>query len=429
VDPAPPRVFFVGDTSHRTNWGCRATTAALRRLVGESGEITATMDLKRLDALLPREGWPAPAWRNPPNRVARLATRTFSAARDHSLHAIRNVDAASVRSLSNDLRRRRILPHVHDAIDACDVVVFNAEGGVIGRRPSGRLVFFLAYAARTAFDKPAVIVNHTADLRDPSMRALAKIAYGVVDDAVVRERFSLDDVTPLRMGAPTALAADAAFTYRPAPDEWKAWAARPDTLSIYPDRVDGFDPREPYICVGGSSAYNDAGRDTGALVRDFLALCRRLQSIAPVVVTAASEPDDEILRPVARQLGLPYLGLSTPTQVAVDLLGSATLYVGGRWHPSIMALTGGTPIIEFGANSDYKSKGIVEIAGLEQPEIAAHTVGMQIDVIAELAATHVAGGAQRRAALLDRIHAFAGTAADNVRLLRRAISPPVAGDS
>ncbi len=62
--------------------------------------------------------------------------------------------------------------------------------------------------------------------------------------------------------------------------------------------------------------------------------------------------------------------LATPVQQAVDVLGNADAYIGGRWHSSIFALRGGTPVCLLSANT-FKMKALAEIAGLYPPALDA----------------------------------------------------------
>ena len=39
-----PKILFSGDTSNRTNWGCRATTSGLRSILSRSFDIVHTID-------------------------------------------------------------------------------------------------------------------------------------------------------------------------------------------------------------------------------------------------------------------------------------------------------------------------------------------------------------------------------------------------
>lgn len=154
------------------------------------------------------------------------------------------------------------------------------------------------------------------------------------------------------------------------------------------------------------------------MTESYRRLCERLGKIAQVVLTVSSQPDDRILGPVAKQLGLPIFGFATPSQQAVDILGNAAAYVGGRWHPGIMALTGGTPLVSFSANSDFKSKGLVEMVGLDQPAFSAWEIDASLDEIVALTKQRIEEGDALRQRLLISVRELRSTCQKHVELMR-----------
>lgn len=389
-------VFLVGDTSNRTNWGCRATTGALRKLISDVSSLDMALDLARLNR-------PLAATVAPRGTVLARAKSKLGWDR-RSTRLANGIDADSLDMLAIDLKNRRIFPHIHDAIRGCDVVIVNGEGGVFERHLAGRLSFLISYAASRYFGKPTAIVNHTADLRDPLMYGLAERVYPIVDDVVVRECLSFDAVAPFRAGKPFALAADAAFALVPSGHT------------------------TPVICLGGSAAYRNLcaqsrdgvsipESDRARLIRTYVRLGERLSSIGPVSIAGGSWPDDQFMPAVAAELGALYYGVSTSIGSAVELLSSASIYVGGRWHPSILALIGGTPVIALEANTDFKSRGILEIAQLSQGHLPAQDLDRHGEEIYGYAAKYCQQGQTLRNELRQRIGVFARTAARNVEML------------
>jgi polysaccharide pyruvyl transferase WcaK-like protein len=79
-------------------------------------------------------------------------------------------------------------------------------------------------------------------------------------------------------------------------------------------------------------------------------------------------------------LKLPLIALKTPVQQAVDILGNAQAYVGGRWHGGIFALTGGTPIIPL-ASKTFKMQVLAQMAGLPVHVFDALNLAGQKDAI------------------------------------------------
>ncbi len=426
------KVFFIGDTSNRRNWGCRATTLKLRELIGTAGHIQFTLDTSRPHAkLTPRLPYQSPiSQEETPRTLKALVKATFRetispalirlhpASLERRSILIEHARLQEFHKLATLIGEGRIFRNIGDAMSSCDAVIINGEGSFMKNRTIGRFKLLLALAAKTQFNKPVAIVNHSADVRHPAFGALAEAIYPVIDDALFREHYSLDTTGKLRNGKPHGFAADSAFLYQPLDRETFARVSgRPDYYSIWPEDARSFDPTRPYICVGGSSVYLGQSAEFARLREAFEQLCLRLQRLAPVVLTASSQPDDALLRPVAAKLGLPFLGLSTPVQQAVDVLGNAAAYVGGRWHPGIMALTGGTPIVSFSANTDYKSDGLINLAGLSQPRFPALRLGDDLDAIVDLTSQYLRDDGLR-IRLGKAVSALRETCAENVRLLK-----------
>ncbi len=427
------KVFFVGDTSNRLNWGCRATTGMLRRMIGRYAEISATVDVshpaaKPASQIISRE--------IKGGRPARWSAGLKSSSHPFTVGLGRRITQASPKmlerypwllgyavsqdfeKLADEIYQRKVFPAIAQAFSMSDAVVINGEGSFLKNRVQARIKFLLAYTAETRFNKPCAIVNHSADVRNPLLHEIAAKVYPVVSDILFREPFSLRETGPLAGDTRMGFAADTVFAYQPLTrDLFVSVASRPDYFSIFPEYAAPFDPAQPYICVGGSAAFY-AERNEGFDARmAFASLCRGLQKLAPVVLTASSKPDDEILRPVARELNLPFFGLRTPVQQAVDLLGNAALYVGGRWHPAIMALTGGTPTVSLSSNTDYKASGLLELMGLDQKPVSVFDLGAHEDFLVRLAADYLKSGDSLRQQLLYRAAQMSLSAYDNVRIL------------
>lgn len=56
------KVLLIGDTSDRANWGCRATSQALKSLIAERAEISAVVDTKIWPAVFDLETTDHGAW-------------------------------------------------------------------------------------------------------------------------------------------------------------------------------------------------------------------------------------------------------------------------------------------------------------------------------------------------------------------------------
>lgn len=427
------KIYFVCDTSDNSNWGCRATTNALRKMIEKCGaEISHTLYLKRMSTM---DGYVQRRSRTIGYAIS-FAIQLAHKRPDIPFHATLNfieqiwnkfTDIGDTvpkyffefEPFAKKVLAGNILKPERQALEGCDLVVINGEGGIYDRQRKGRMMLFIAYLAKQYFRKPCILINHTADIHDPVMAEMAAHVYPLLDDVIFREPFSANACSSFLMGKINIMGADAAFTYRPLTDPvWAPIAAREGYFSIWPDSSVGFDPRKPYVCVGGSSIYLRPDRPAYDPVPGFINLCRMLQEqVAPVVLTAPCYTDERIFRPIAQKLNLPLIALSTPTQQAVDILGNARAYVSGRWHPSIFALTGGTPIVTLTANT-YKTQALVKQIGLDAPTFDALKLREEAEQIIELTCSYVEQGNSLREKLRQRAEELSKLAWENVRYLQ-----------
>jgi polysaccharide pyruvyl transferase WcaK-like protein len=116
---------------------------------------------------------------------------------------------------------------------------------------------------------------------------------------------------------------------------------------------------------------------------------------------------------------LPLIGLSAPVQQAVDVLGHADAYIGGRWHVSIFALRGGTPVLALAADG-FKMRALVDMAGL--PSTTFDPLGLQREksAIGRRLSACLEQGQDLRDRLCTWAEEMAASSWDNVAFLRDA---------
>lgn len=427
------KVYFVNDTSDSSNWGCRATTNAFRKMIVESGfEISNTLYLFSMEIeekYIPNkklrliESYSNSMVQSIPKgrSVIQYLNRRF--VRPNWDRVSGKIDVipkcfAEFEPFARQVIAGEILQAENLSLKKCDLVVINGEGSIYDRQRKGRMMLFIAYLAKQYFNKPCILVNHTADVHEPIMAEIVSHVYPLLDNVVFREPLSARACANLIGEDNSTLAADAAFTYRPTSNSsWSSIAAREGYFSIWPDSAVGFDPQKPYICVGGSSIYLRPDRPQYDPIPGFIKLCQALQSIAPVVLTAPCGTDEKIFRPIAKELNLPLIALTTPTQQAVDILGNASAFVSGRWHPSILALTGGTPIVTLTANT-YKTQSLIEQIGLDAPTFDALKLHEETEAIVKLTRSYIQQGNSLREKLRHRARELSDLASENVRYLK-----------
>jgi len=372
------KVFFVNDSTDNTNWGDRAAATTLKWMVEEvGGEITCSLSEGDLKA------------GNLSKRSQAYAAGNRDSSRGGFKEALKPLIPPAAFRLKDRISRRwrlsdyyRRIPETVEQFEACrqrvysdrdywspfldnvqemDVAIIHGNGAMKGQSRMPRSILFLTYLIKKDFGKPVVIVNHTLDIDNGVLRAMVEKMYPLFDDVVFRESISPEQMPHLSSGR---AAADTAFLLEPATKkDWVSVARRATYFDVWPDRAN-FDPSEPYLCVGGSSIY-PYYRDRYKPLRGFAELIAHLQTVysGQIVLTVSSPSDESFLRHIARENDLPLIGLRTPIQQAVDILGNAEAYVGGRWHPSIFALTGGTPVVALSAIT-FKIDGLMKMCGL-----------------------------------------------------------------
>ena len=424
-------VLFVNDSTSNTNWGDRAAATSLKMLVTASGgdivhavteeELWSSSFRPAASSLAQSGGASGARTSDERERLKDFVRRcvppiVLDARRSILARKGAPVPAALIPSRREDLeaRARAALaesrygwPDLRAAIAAADVAVIHGAS-IDGAGIFPRSVLFLAYLIKRHFKVPVIIVNHTADLEDPALRGMAEAVYPLFDDVVFRDPISAERCAELCAGR---YAADSAFLFAPAErQEWARIAGRPTYFDIYPHEA-AFDPSQPYLCLGGSSILW-ARWDPPALARDFSSLIKAIRGVydGQIVLTAADVPDQRVFELVAARLGLPLAGVTMPVQQAVDIVGNADAYIGGRWHPGIFALRGGAPVIALSSKT-FKMRALMRAAGLPETTFDSLRISDAQDLVAARLRQHLEAGADLR----DRLCLWAIHAADNSR--------------
>ena len=315
---------------------------------------------------------------------------------------------------ADQVMKRNFLPDIKQALQDCDVVMIHGEGGIFGQQRESRMMLFIAYLAKQYFYKPVALVNQTSDLSDPILYEMAKQVYPMLDDVVFREPTSAQMCKDFSEGF---IAADTGFAFEPSSQKaWADVASKPGYFHYYPENTGEFNPKEPYVCVGGSSIYYRKDRPNYDPVAGFTKLCQTLLEQTQVVLTASAQADLPIFEPIARNLHLPLIRPETPPQQAVDLLAHAAAYIGGRWHSSIFAFLGGTPVVPLGSHT-FKVDSLFKQMEIDVQPFEALDLERESDGIVSLFNNYLAQPSLRNT-LRNRAKTLGEQSWENVRLLR-----------
>lgn len=421
------RILLVADNTTEANWGCRATSFALRQLLAQDHEITGTITRElirspltsssklmgdRHDALVRK-------FRRPRlHRFPPLGKLTFAAIDMlGDVHAPSH-DIAGDADLLWQLRTRSPKARrIVSAIEQCDAVVVNGEGEMIFSDPERpTLLQTLAIASLAQrLGKRLFYVNgmiskgpagdfkaQTVDAARPIL-AHAKVA--------VRDHQSSDVAAELLPGIQTTFFADALFTWRRHFNA--AESDRYDVSALLPFFEHGRTSlpsvlTQPYIAVSGSSY---AAKDQERAAECYTKLANELKRLGMPMILVATCNGDRFLSTVARRTGLPFLPAATQIMAGSAVMANARLFVSGRWHPSIMASLGGTPCVLMGSNS-HKTLSLQYLLNDPDPvEFAAFPQQEDVEGIVARSQQLLREGVDRRRAISGAAGALAQSAA------------------
>nr|WP_281378371.1 polysaccharide pyruvyl transferase family protein [Halomonas organivorans] len=390
------KVFLVNDTSDDSNWGGRATSEALRELIAEVGG-TVSSTLYQYAFSTPQAI----------DRSGQSECQRSGADEDVAPSHWDEFEACA-----QSVMKGEIFSELAMAIGQCDVVLINGEGCIYDRTRQSRMIFFIAYLSKRFFAKPTALVNHSIVMNDPVLADIARHVYPLLDDIVFREPDSAR-ACPVDRGR---VAADAAYLYEPeSVESWTMTSHGADHAAYGKGAT--FDPSSPYACIGGGSVYFRGLRRDFDAVPGLIRLCQALlDSVGQVVLTASSDKDLRIMAPVATRLALPLADATLPIQQAVDLIGHAELYIGARWHPSIFAHRGGTPVIALSRHTP-KMDAFLRQAGMPSSHLDPFSIEEQLDDIMKNVHRHTQAGKRGRESWRSGAVRLAETARENVRIV------------
>ncbi|MDS0239881.1 MULTISPECIES: polysaccharide pyruvyl transferase family protein [unclassified Haloferax] len=391
-------VLFVSDTSREENWGSQATTAALRSVLKTSNHsITDTIFLDEISNSCPRIR--VPNLETVLRSVYRLGIFGINRGFGTSYNRGRVIlpqewfdDIPTAASELDSMVKKAISGKRHkelvDRITAVDHVVINGEGSIHGCQRQARFLLYIGYLS-SALGNPTHLVNHSVELDDPVIEKIAKKVYPNFDTVTFREPVSLrhfpDDVE-----VSSVLSADAAFLFEPTRNRRDVInAISSGAIPTLSNREVDLDPSDPYVAVGGSSAFNlkpsfDPSEDIGDIVE-------QLDRATQVILTSSARADEQFLQQISETHDVPLVPVDASYKDAIDLIGNASAYVGGRWHPSIFAARGGATLVLFGGNT-HKIQGLVEHLDLNQRVYDPFNLDSDIDKIIRRAIDGVESG-------------------------------------
>lgn len=387
-------VLFISDTSDGLNWGCFATSKELRQLLNDSSNIEETIFLQELYHKKRKLGLPSVSdiqyllneWSKVPVGEGHLLSRFYNYGAQPLIDIFDYLPmtAAQFDMKADEFINSDISNKFFGGLENVDDVVINGEGSIHGSSRKARMLLFLAYLAKDQYNVDTHIINHTLQIDDQDLRQMVQMVYPILDTIVFREPLSTEHYLSEVGKGNVVQGADAAWCF----DEMLSPAKLNDVqdrggISIWrpvnePDQE--LDFTCPYITVGGGSGFS---HDTDSVAANFIDLVQSIECMIPdvgIVLTAAGHPDEQFMLKVSEETRYPLVKLNNTSKIAASIIGNSELYLGGRWHPSIFALLGRTPLVGFNGNT-FKIQAIKEQFDLEYPIYRCEEMDSHIDEI------------------------------------------------
>ncbi len=410
-------VCLVCDNRDTLNWGCRATSMALSRVLSNDDDVTSFIsrhDVTKRVGGLPRRRHRAsaggtltsvvehrflPGVRKYVERTRGGATVPLLRMGLEALTALDVttdfVDAGPQSGAQAVLDRSRHDPFFRTIVDglaAADDVVINGEGSVIMTEiPRRDMLFQLTMVClavrlgkRVHFTNAMVSDDASGNRGHRAAEHVAEVL-PLCDSVLLRDPISVGILAEVAPSVGAHYVPDALFTWV---DHLQHGRSHEIPLALARGGLDGaleaaLTSDRPYVAVsGGSLAVLDARR----AIASYTDLVRRLQRIGVPVLLIETCGRDRFLRAVAAATRTDVLPVQVGILEGAAVLGGASLLVSGRYHPSIMATIAGVPTIGLHANSHkIESLGQVLAAADDRPRFSATPDGDEIERIVEQA--------------------------------------------
>ncbi|HIK06691.1 MAG TPA: polysaccharide pyruvyl transferase family protein [Trichormus sp. M33_DOE_039] len=410
------KLLYVGDNRNRSNWGCRATSIALRQLLDKKFHVSKVIygnyiafDIKAgLGANITYDH--NRFYKRFYRRIKNLVVKKKDVLQT-GINFIENSTDYLKLDCKNNLTeflkyqgKNENVDFIYNAVLDCDAIVVNAEGTFIFSNPPRRDTLFFLLLADLAnhFGKKIYFLNgmisdcprtgHNEEIFAYTVQKFLESSF-----VAVRDKESFDFLKSANLDINCKYIPDALFSwFRYFREHQDPKIINGDFLIPFPEQESYFgklDLSKPYICVGGSSL---AAWDQERAIPRYIELVNTLKNLGINLVLVQSCGGDRFLQQVASQTNIPIVPVQTPILLAATVLAHAQVFISGRYHPSIMASLGGTPCIFLGSNS-HKTKSLQEVLEHENVvEFSAYPSLQECQEIFKLAQKILEDGEQRR---------------------------------
>ncbi|TDO95988.1 polysaccharide pyruvyl transferase family protein [Marinomonas balearica] len=370
------KVYLVNDTSDDLNWGCNATSLALKEILRDKGHIVVGEPL-----LKKASGAETGGFKKYIKKIAHyISSRSkflnglvFSLIKAYKKNKHDYIPYSVEELFANEGIPSELKEEEHFISDS-DVVLINGEGSIYDSQRKGFFLLTLAHYSKSIMGKPTFMVNHTCSLTDRSMRNFVDKIYPKLDGVLFREEVSQNEYKALNQADTFEVVPDAAYYY----------FRKVKIKSQYLDSK-----KIKKICLGGSSFFGRIDRYYKDPVASYIDLIKKLRGKGySIVFACADEVDEAIYLRIKEAIrDLDSIPLQTPTNDILDSLSGCDLHISGRWHPAILAACVNVPTISLSANT-FKTKAFQKQVGLNIPIIDASNFSAEL-IISEIESLNI----------------------------------------
>ena len=375
-------ILFINDNEPSSNIGCRATAHGFRKISFNSRyKISNQIYIDEL-----REGI-TPGDVNTKTQMAFVLSRLGNISQLPSelnissiyrsadkLYSLTPTNKQEIQRLTNQWGLE-ILPKNHRSlIKQSDIVLINGEGSFYKDRTHARMMLYYAYLASRLPNTKCVLSNLTLsfdnEFINPGLKSMATFVLPQLDEVIFREPHSYAEYTNHFSGKNCTLAADVAFASDN--DRYDNLPIKTlfQLLEFWNDRAPKNQSLGEFVCIGGNSLYpvNDTASPP---VDQYVELIKEMQKSYSIILVPSKESDELYMRYVAQKASVPMVSSKNSLSLLRRLLSEASVYIGGRYHPAVFALSGETPIICFSTKQN-KNEGLIEHSGIDSKVFDAY---------------------------------------------------------
>lgn len=350
------KIFFIADNRTRENWGCRATSMALKELLIQQHAIIGTIYGDITFNYIPYK------IKKSHNRFNKLYSRLYNLyfikkliSHIDPFNIIKDTVSDSYKAYQKICKKECLYRDIDKKIREADAIVLNGEGSFIFSSPHryDTIFYLLMLKVAQSYGKKTYCLNSMFSDSPSSKRNLRILQESIhifEQCTMVTARDPLSyNYYQKNISKKIEYVPDALFT-------WSKYAKYKDICKKYPLALipfpeldnywNDFSFDKPYICLSGSSYI----KNPQEAISIYYKLANKLKEKWNLIIIATCI-GDQFLETVAQKVNTPFIPVHTNILAGMSILANAEVFISGRWHPSILASNYGTPCVFLGSNS------------------------------------------------------------------------------